>query len=627
MAFAQESKADKLFFGYNYAEAIAEYKEEAQKNALTHGQQLNLADAYFKTKNYPKALEGYIEVNKADSIMTDLHFNRMFRAMQKTGNTERIAAFIATLPSFSKSEWIENYDFNRELMTAEGQTELDYKLFNLDNNSPNTDFSPTFYEDKLLFSSGRPQEKREQYGPAQEAYLDVFVAKVGANGNMLGAQPFTGLAQTAHHRSTPFYCNATQEFFYILSNEEEGELLFDDTGKNALAIGKSGADGDFQILLRDLSTSFYYPYFDAEKGNLYFAANFEGMGYGGTDIYYVRVNEGRIMTAPRNLGPRINSPGNEIAPYLFEGSLYFASDIFYGYGGMDIYKSNIQENETYSTPINLGKGINSEEDDFGFIIKNFGEQSLLGYLASNRKGGKGKDDIYGFKVDEKPGIKTLLVQGNVNREKDQSGIEKAHIKIFDVKGNLLRETYTQANGTFQMEMPWQDVVEISVGKQGFSSQKGYFEKKDFGKQNNLLFQPTLTALEDMVHMKEKQTVVKMDPFFFNRGSSSLTPEITTQLDKAVKVAKLFQEVQLRIETHTDSRGGSSSNHRISQSRANAIKAYMIKNGVPASNILYAIGYGEDKLLNNCSNGVYCIEMMHQKNDRSLVVILNYDLLC
>ena len=89
---------------------------------------------------------------------------------------------------------------------------------------------------------------------------------------------------------------------------------------------------------------------------------------------------------------RINTPGNEVSPFVFENSLFFASDIFYGLGGMDIYKSELQNDESFSIPVNLGMGLNSEEDDFGFIIKNNKTEGLIGYFSSNRKEGKGKGD-------------------------------------------------------------------------------------------------------------------------------------------------------------------------------------------------------------------------------------------
>ena len=126
--------------------------------------------------------------------------------------------------------------------------------------------------------------------------------------------------------------------------------------------------------------------------------------------------------------------------------------------------------------------------------------------------------------------------------------------------------------------------------------------------------------------QEDQTVIKLKKFYFGKGLSNITPEIAQELDKVVDVMSRFPQLQLRVESHTDSRGGSSSNFTLSQKRSDAIKKYLIQKGVPAGSILYAIGYGEEKLLNGCKNGVFCLDMLHNKNERSLIVVLNYKLL-
>jgi outer membrane protein OmpA-like peptidoglycan-associated protein len=118
----------------------------------------------------------------------------------------------------------------------------------------------------------------------------------------------------------------------------------------------------------------------------------------------------------------------------------------------------------------------------------------------------------------------------------------------------------------------------------------------------------------------------LNKFYFDKGQSTITPAIATELDKVIDAVSRFPQMQLRIESHTDSRGGSATNFRISQSRADAIKNYLESNGVSSSNILYSIGYGEDKLLNDCTNGVFCLDTFHKKNERQLIVVLNYDLL-
>ena len=136
----------------------------------------------------------------------------------------------------------------------------------------------------------------------------------------------------------------------------------------------------------------------------------------------------------------------------------------------------------------------------------------------------------------------------------------------------------------------------------------------------------IALYDDLVEEREGQKVVKMDDFYFKTSSTQLTDDIKNELTKVVDFAKAFPNAQFRIETYTDSRGGSNTNFRLTQARSDAIKKYLVEKGVPANSILYSIGYGEDKILNNCTNGVFCLEALHKKNQRSLVVVLNDNVL-
>ncbi|MBT8281830.1 MAG: OmpA family protein, partial [Muriicola sp.] len=383
--------------------------------------------------------------------------------------------------------------------------------------------------------------------------------------------------------------------------------------------------GNFRFLLKDLSTSFYYPFYDSASGKLYFAANFDD-SLGGTDLYYVYTNNGLIMSSPVNLGPRINTPGNEIAPYIFEGSLYFASDVFYGLGGMDNYKSEILEDNVYSIPVNLGKGLNSEQDDFGFILKNYQENSLIGYFASNRPGGKGNDDLYGFIIQEKPGIKTFTLNGSVLNLKTNDRIAEAEVRLLNQEGRVIKQEKTDEKGMFRIEIPWQETITIQATKDRYSIFSDTYTGDALSQIQNASYNMGIVSIDDLVEETEDQTVLKLNKFYFDKGQSTITPAIAAELDKVVDAVSRFPQMQLRIESHTDSRGGSSTNFRISQSRADAIKNYLENNGVSSSNILYSIGYGEDKILNDCTNGVFCLDTFHKKNERQLIVVLNYDLL-
>lgn len=626
--FAQGKRTDgdDYFFQYQYQKAINAYEAQMREGSLSRQQFLNLADAYFKTNNFEKASEAYLEIYKQDSLLGNHHLNKMLQSLSKTSNKERRNAFLATMSSNFHKEFLENIEFNSQLLeNSSAEPSMDFQIFNLDGNTPQTDFSPAFYKGKLLFSSGRTFDKKNRYEPAGEGYLNIYSANVQPNGQISSIEPFSEIPSSTYHKATPYYSAGLNSVFYVLSNtENNGQLAFDDNGKNALAIGMQVINGQFRLLLKDLSTSFYYPFYDEKSGKLYFSANFED-GYGGTDIYFAYTNNGQIMSAPINLGPRINSPGNEIAPFIFEDSFYFSSDVFYGLGGMDVYKSNI-EGESFSIPINLGKGINSVEDDFGLIMRNEGD-GLLGYFASNRPGGKGKDDLYGFKVDEKPGLKTLTLKGRVVKPYDKSQIvAQAAVRLKNADGELLAETYSDEEGNYRLEIPWEDTVELESRKDRYSEFDQTFTQEELDALENGRYDIQISLYDDLVEEKEGQTVVKMDKFLFGKGQTNLTDQIKAELDKVVTFVKEFPSAQLRIETYTDSRGGSSTNFTLTQNRSDAIKRYLLQSGVADSNIIYSIGYGEDKILNNCTNGVFCLEFLHQQNQRSLIVVLNDNVL-
>ena len=619
-----KSRADDYFFEYDFQNAVQAYETDiAEGYLLTPKQRLNLADSYFRINSYDKASDLYVELFTQDSIMDNLQFNRMLQSLNKSSEDVELKAFIDNQVDGLTKELLENAEFNNKMFAEGTQNELEFNIFNLEANTPQSDFSASFYKDGILFTSGRPNVRKENYQPASESYLDIYHGEIDEFGHLASAELFSGVENTSYHKATPFYAEDLESFFYVLSNTEDGELAFDDNGKNSLAVGYERIGGNFSFLLKDLSTSFYYPFYDKNTDRLYFAADFDS-GYGGTDIYYVYTNKGQVMSAPINLGPRINSPGNEISPYIFENSLYFSSDIFYGLGGMDIYKSNIN-GDNFSIPVNLGPQINSPDDEFGFIIKNY-QEGLLGYFSSNRPNGKGKDDLYGFLVDEKPGFQTFAINGKVVKLSDLSGVAGATVRIYDENGKVLQEVISGEEGNYSVEVPWQNAVRLEATKNRYSIFSIYFNQEQMKAQEQKILNMGIAHYNDLIEEREGQTVIKLNKFYFGKNQTKINDEIAKELDKVVDAVQRFPSIQLRVETHTDSRGSSSTNFRLTQQRSDNIKNYLVQNGVPTSNILYSIGYGEEKILNDCKNGVYCIDFLHKENQRSLIVILNDNIL-
>ncbi|CAG2534870.1 Outer membrane protein OmpA [Maribacter dokdonensis] len=621
LGFAQDkkSKADNLFYGYRYQQAIAEYKKEMDKKPLTNHQLLNLADSYFSTGKYDNASELYLEVNKNDTIMSVNRFNKMLQSLSKNSERDRVKTFLRSKADKLSPELLENAEFNYSLLEIPASNEVK-TIRDLGVNSPQGDFSPAFYKNGILFSSSRSRNSKNVYEPTGESYLDIYFARISSTNTLLDVETFKEIPATEFHKSTPYYSTKLSTFFYILSNTEDGELRYDENGKNALAIGTLSENGRFRFILKDLSTSFYYPFFDDTTERLYFAANFDD-SYGGTDLYYVYTNNGQIMSAPINLGPRINSPGNEIAPYIYEGSLYFSSDVFYGLGGMDVYKSNILANETYTIPVNLGEGINSVSDDFGFIIQKAKEgNGLSGFFASNRKGGKGGDDLYGFMLDKSPGLKTFALGGKVVNLRNKAGLEGAQVRLLNQNGDILKEVVSNSDGSFRIEVPWMSQVTIQAMSDGYSIFSTTYSEEGMEEIQNSSYNMGLAKMEDLVTEREEKTVIKLDKFYFDKGKSTLNAQVEGQLKKVIDAVERFPQIRLRILSYTDSRGSSSYNKRLSQDRANTIKQYLLNNGLGSHNILEATGYGEENIVNNCTNGAYCLDFLHKQNERTLFVV-------
>ena len=615
----KKSKADNLYYSYQYQQAITEYRSEMEKNPLTNHQLLNLADSYFNKGSFDNASELYLEVNKNDTIMSVNRFNKMLQSLSKNSERDRVKTFLRSKADMLSPELLENAEFNYSLLEIPKESDKS-TIVNVAINSPQGDFSPAFYKNGLLFSSSRIQKTKKVYEPSGESYLDIYFGKLNASNELFDVEVFDKIPATKFHKSTPFYSDKLSTFFYILSNTEDDELRYDENGKNALAIGTLTDTGRFRFILKDLSTSFYYPYFDDKSERLYFAANFDD-SHGGTDLYYVYTNNGQIMSAPINLGPRINSPGNEIAPFIFDGSLYFSSDVFYGLGGMDVYKSNIIGIDSYTIPVNLGEGVNSTSDDFGFIIKNDVNNSYSGYFSSNRKGGKGGDDLYSFNLSNVPGLKTFTLRGKVVNLVNKVGLEKARVRLLNREGNVLKETYSTINGDFRAEIPWQKQVTIQALKDGYSIFSTSYSEEGMEEIQRTSYMLGLARLEDLVLESEGKTILKLDKFYFDKGKAVLNAQVEAELNKVVDAVSRFPQLRLKIETYTDSRGSDSYNKKLSQDRSNVIKDYLLKNGLTSNNIVDAIGYGEEMIKNNCTNGAYCLDFLHKQNERTLIVVV------
>jgi len=337
-------------------------------------------------------------------------------------------------------------------------------------------------------------------------------------------------------------------------------------------------------------------------------------GFGETDIYYVEIHKNGKIGSPINLGPTINTPGREMFPFVTDNNLYFASDAHFGLGGLDLFKSEIKADKDFGMPKNLGQPINSNRDDFALIIN---EIKNRGYLSSNRDNGKGDDDIYSFKGL----LETLNYKGIVKDDITNTPIPQVVVKAYNEDNKLVAETTSNNEGYFEMPLAPDSNHTLAFLKLEYKQEVRKLNNSD----NPLLLQETdtipMTSFSNFVIKEDGVEKVNVNPIFFNLNRYNITYKAAKELDKIVSFMKSFPNVKIKIEAHTDSRASDKFNLELSGNRARSAYNYLVQMGIAPERIASAIGYGESRLLNECSNGVPCSNAQHLANRRCDFIII------
>lgn len=339
---------------------------------------------------------------------------------------------------------------------------------------------------------------------------------------------------------------------------------------------------------------------------------------GKTDIFVVDVLEDGSFSEPKNLGKEINTEQREMFPFFNGDKLYFSSDGHVGLGGLDIYESVYDEEEGFQEVKNLGKPINSNKDDFSYIVNDENQQ---GFFASNREGGKGDDDIYSFKrliIEEVPvyenaiaGVVTELSTGDV--------MPRALVELLDENGIKLMEMETEEDGSFVFEdLEGNTKYTINTVKDQYVNNEIQVSTLE---NETVEVDVAMKRLEEMIALEDGIKKIKTDMIHFDFDKSYIRTDAAKELDKLVSVMKEYPGMVIKIESHTDSRGSRVYNEYLSDKRAKSTRDYIISQGIDADRIVSATGYGESRLINECDGTVRCTEEMHYLNRRSEFIIV------
>jgi outer membrane protein OmpA-like peptidoglycan-associated protein len=374
------------------------------------------------------------------------------------------------------------------------------------------------------------------------------------------------------------------------------------------------------------------PSFSADERTLYFSSNRRG-GKGGVDLYRVPIDNSGRFGRPINLGSTINTPGDELFPYVSaNGKLYFSSDGHPSIGGLDLFVASRNENEIIVE--HLGVPINSIGDDFAISFSD----STQGYISSNRPGGKGDDDIYFFKstgsedrwwtTAPPPDIDTLnkkivnyFVQVKVV---DPSGNPIDSVKINVRKnGQTLSNEKTNKKGFIELiDLAENDELVFKCDKEDFITVRSSFSMEGKSIPESLLKKEmTDTTFQVIITMdrpeigKEISKLYEINSIYYDLDKADIRTDAAEELDKIVQFLTDNTQMNLELGAHTDARASTGYNLKLSQRRAESAVNYIIRRGI-AKDRIKPKGYGESQLINECSDGVECPEEMHQQNRRT-----------
>ncbi len=325
------------------------------------------------------------------------------------------------------------------------------------------------------------------------------------------------------------------------------------------------------------------PSMAADGMTVYFASSRPG-GFGGMDIWKTTMTAEGEFSVPVNLGPAINTPGDDAAPFIHSDgrTLYFASNGRVGMGGYDLYYSTLQADGTWSEPVNMGYPINSPADEINVFINAHG---TVAYIASDKDGGYGGLDLYSFELDDqlRPNPVTYI-KGRV-RDAFSGEPLSARIEMIDLNtkqlltattsdpqtGSYLACVHTGGNILLNVSHP-----DYPFYSENFQIEKSYTELSPYLKDISL--QPT-----------DVGTVVTLKNVFFDFDRSELKPESFVELNKLADYLKK-NAIRIEIGGHTDDQGSEEYNDRLSENRAKAVYDYLIQKGIPAERLQYK-GYG------------------------------------
>jgi outer membrane protein OmpA-like peptidoglycan-associated protein len=408
------------------------------------------------------------------------------------------------------------------------------------------------------------------------------------------------------HLSDPSYAASQNLLFYSVTRSiTKSKKNRNITVQPEIYYSKVGPDGNLEGFTAfpyndSLGYAVMHPYVDEQAKRLYFSSDMPG-GMGGYDLYYSEYDENMVFGTPVNLGPEVNTKGNETHPFRKDNKFYFSSTGHKGLGGMDIFEASYTPTAV-SGVRNMGTPINSLADDFAYRE---GKDRTV-YLSSNRQGGMGLDDIYmGREMYKQFLARVLDCNGEV--------ITSSYLATFrDKTQGIIVPTARNGKGELTAQLEPESDFGITITK------PGYFPLSDESITSKGFAGDTVKREYRLMPIPY-QLPVHVDIVYYDLDKFVIRRDAIPALDKLAELMKKYSFLDLLVASHTDSRASDEYNITLSNNRAKAVTEYLGGKGINSDRVRLE-WFGESQLVNDCGNGKPCAETNHQLNRRSELVL-------
>jgi peptidoglycan-associated lipoprotein len=443
-------------------------------------------------------------------------------------------------------------------------------------NSRHSEFSPMLGGkdyDELYFASSRAKKVNKDSVSFITGLLtnDFYVAKKDEKGVWRKPEKLEDAVNTDFDEGTPSFSKDGNTMYYTYCASDSlatkpSEIYISSRGGAAWGTGQKAE------IINDLFINVGHPSVSPDGKYLYFVSDTKS--YGGKDIFRARLVGERDFAGIENLGPEINSEGDEMFPYIRDSvTLYFASDGHPGMGGLDLFKATLDSATSKWNVENMGVPVNSSRDDFGITFEGSRER---GFFSSNRNDDRGYDHIYSL---EKPAV-NIFIEGYVS-DAEENPLDSAIVRIVG-KDGLNEKALAKPDGSYKIELE-RDISYVMM-----ASAPGYLNQ-NIELKTDSVEKSEIYYVDFYLSPIDRPTVV--ENIFYNFDKATLKPESKEALDEIVKVLNDNPNVTIEMGAHADRKGSVKYNEELGQRRAQSVVDYLIAAGIPADR-LSAKGYGK-----------------------------------